>query len=146
MKNKIKKIWVSPITIMIMAAQVVVAIVEHQVPDVVFFVSMFINFVAMAVVNYNIYWLSENNKQAEADKYRTEAGCNFNGLKFSVGLIILVAVALIAAFHPINPYDALNYIIKWYATPFMFVWFSKYIAKAVCLLGTIFNKCKCAII
>ena len=129
MKKTVKKIWVSPITLILTAMQIVFAIATKEAPGWVFYMSMFINFTAIAVVNYNVQWLNKQNRIKEADKYRKEAGCNFSGIRFTMGLVLLTVIALISVFYPVNANDALNYMAKWYIAPFALVWFAKQIAK-----------------
>ncbi len=64
-----------------------------------FFVSVFmafgINIVAMFLINYNINWLCKKGKKGEAEMYLKNAPCLFQAIKFSIGIILSMALVLI---------------------------------------------------
>lgn len=125
MKKVVKKIWLSKMTILITLIQIILPIFGGKsFCCISFFITLFINILAMFLINYSIKWLNCKDKNDEAETYFKNAPCIFQALKFSIGIIVSMVIVLTNLVHKINGIDVKNMLITWYFLPLLLVFVS----------------------
>lgn len=117
-----KKIWVSKMTIVITIMQLIVPILGGKVFFYTsLFMSIIINALAMILINYSIKWLCNKDRNDEAEIYRRNAPCMFQGIKFSIGIVLSMIIVLINLVYKIEGIDIVTMIFTWYFLPLLLV-------------------------
>lgn len=123
--NNLKKIWFSPITLIITIAQILFPMCQGKIIfSVSLVISIVINILATILINYSINWYKKHNKDKEAELYIRSAPCAFQALKFSMGIIISSCIAIINLFIEIDGINAAKLIVTWFFVPLVLVFVS----------------------
>lgn len=120
MKKISKKIWVSKTTIGITVIQLIVP----RLGGKPFFwysilMSIIINMLAMVLINCSIKWLHDKGRDDASEIYLRNAPCMFQAIKFSIGIILSIAIALINLMYKIEGIDIEKMIFPWYFLPLL---------------------------
>lgn len=120
MKEILKKIWISKMTIGIIIVQLIIPILGGP-PffGISILMSIIINILAMVVINCSIKWLHNKGRNDVADVYWKHAPCMFQAIKFSIGVILSVAIVFINLVYKIEGINIEKIIFTWYFLPLL---------------------------
>ncbi len=120
MKELSKKIWISKLTIIITCIQVTIPIIGGKdFFKVSFVISLFINIIATILLNYSINWLYNKNNTDSGKKYKKEAPCTFQAIKFMMGIIISIVLVGVDCIHRIDGINIAKMICFWFFLPLL---------------------------
>ena len=120
MKEISKKIWFSKMTIGITIVQLIISILGgfpfFRISGLMLII---INILAMVVINCSIKWMDDKGRNDVADVYWKNAPCMFQAIKFSIGIILSMAIVLINLVHKIEGINIEKIIFTWYFLPLL---------------------------